>query len=111
MKFYTVKNILFTSILFFCFTVNAQQIQPGKGSVSGKLTDASNNQALGFASVSIIRKADNHVVSGMQTDIDGNFKFLNLADGAYMLKASFIGYLPVTRDTIIIKSAKRTYQL
>ena len=47
----------------------------------------------------------------MQTDIDGNFKFGNLADGRYMLKASYVNYNPITRDTRNIRPAKRIYTL
>lgn len=111
MKSHLLKTIFFALFLIFSFTANAQQVPTGTGSVTGKLIDAANNQPLGFASVSIIRKSDNHPVTGLQTDMDGNFKISNIADGQYLLRATYVSYLSVTKDSIQISPAKRNIQL
>jgi len=38
-----------------------------------KLVDAATSQPLELATVSLIRKTDNHPVKSMQTDMQGNF--------------------------------------
>jgi outer membrane receptor protein involved in Fe transport len=110
MKLYLLKNILFSSILFLCFTASAQQAPAVSGSITGKLIDAANSQPAGFATISVIRKIDNQAVTGVQTDMDGNFNITGIADGIYMIKASLVGYLTLTRDSLIIRPGKRTIQ-
>ena len=100
---------IFISVLT-AFTARAQQV-PASGIVTGKLLDAANNQPLSFASVTLIKKTDGKPATGLQTDIDGNFKITNIADGAYLLRISYVSYLTVNRDSIIISPKRRTYQL
>jgi len=89
-------------------TAFAQQVSV-KGSVSGRLVDAANNQPLEFATVSLIKKADNLPAKSIQTDLQGNFKLDNIADGFYLLRATYVGYGTVTKDSILISPKKRAY--
>ena len=77
-------KILYTILLFIGlpFLALAQ-----KASLSGKVVDAINNEALPFVNV---------VVSGTQigtvTDVDGHFVLDNLNPGFIRIEASFVGY-------------------
>jgi hypothetical protein len=107
MKFSALKYIILVS--FFTITFNAGA-QTATGTVSGKLVDATTNQVLDFASVSVTNKADK-TTKGLQTDASGNFKISGLKDGIYLFKASFLGYLTYTRDTVQINGSRKVVQL
>lgn len=61
-------------------TVQAQN----SGTVSGKITEKSNNAPISYATVSI--KDNGKVVSGVNTDDNGDFTFKNLALKVIQLK-------------------------
>ncbi|WP_342646800.1 outer membrane beta-barrel family protein [Mucilaginibacter sp. CSA2-8R] len=111
MNFSAISRVLF---LFFFLTVlraGAQTASPAAGgTVTGKLVDAATNQPLDFASVSLTNKADK-TNKGIQTDLNGNFKVGGLKAGTYLFKATFIGYLTYTRDSIRITAAGNTINL
>jgi outer membrane receptor protein involved in Fe transport len=111
MKFYLFKPLFFILLIIACFSAKAQQVSAGAGAITGKLVDAENNQPVSFATVAIIRKADNQIVTNLQSDMDGNFNVANLADGIYMLRATYVGYLTLTRDSLTIRPNKRTIAL
>ena len=101
---YVLSLLLFISVT----NIFAQQV-PVKGSVSGKLIDGATNQPLEFATVSLIKKSDNLPAKSIQTDLQGNFKLDNIADGFYLLRATYVGYGTVTKDSIAISPKKRVY--
>lgn len=97
---FNVLPRIFLLIITFFITV-AAQAQTG-GSVSGKLVDGGSGAALEFATVSLLQKADNKPVKGMQTDLQGNFKLTGIPDGSYLLRATYVGYISQTKDNITI---------
>ncbi|MBS7565933.1 TonB-dependent receptor [Mucilaginibacter sp. Bleaf8] len=110
MNFRVYTKLLFA--LLFLTAVNAVAQSPaGNGTISGKLIDAATSKPLDFASVSLVNKADNKPVKGMQTDLDGNFKLTNISNGYYLLRISFVGYLTYMKDSIRISDNKSTIQL
>jgi outer membrane receptor protein involved in Fe transport len=101
-------------ILFFLLaslTANAQQNPASSGTVSGTLTDATNNQPISFATVKLVNRADSKPVTSLQSDINGLFKLTNIKDGAFKLEISYVGYLTIIKDSIIVSPKKRTYNL
>jgi outer membrane receptor protein involved in Fe transport len=111
MNFMQALKYFIIIFLLSAVTVKAQQGAGTGGSVSGKLVDATNNQPLSFASVALYRKADNKSITGLQTDIDGNFKLSNISDGAYVVRITYVSYLTINKDSIIISPRKRVYEL
>ncbi len=105
MNFSVLKGLFFTFFSFLILTAAAQTAATSGGSVSGKLVDGTNGQALDFASVSLINKATK-VAKGIQTDLNGNFKVSGLADGSYTFKATFLGFLTNTKDSIRINGGR-----
>ena len=105
-----IKTIFFSLCIFSFITVNAQQA-PAGGTISGKLVDAANNQPLELATVSLVRKSDNHAVKNIQTDLQGNFSLTGVDDGRYLLRATYVSYLTFVRDSINITPNKRTIDL
>jgi outer membrane receptor protein involved in Fe transport len=95
--------------LFSITHVYAQVGAAGTGSVSGRLLDDATTQPLGFATVALVKRADNSPVKSIQTDLNGNFKLANIPDGFYKLIATYVGYAPFTRDSILIGPKKRAF--
>ena len=71
------KNLIF--IFTLSLTTAIAQI-PKSGQVSGKIIDASNNEALSFATIGFFQTKDlkDSLVGGMTMPITGEFSFTNL---------------------------------
>ena len=78
-----MKKILPIILFFSVVTVYCQST----GKITGKITDASNNEPL--IGVNILLKGTYY---GAATDVDGNFTIPNIAPGSYNITVSFIGY-------------------
>jgi ferric enterobactin receptor len=87
MKF---TSIILAAIAIFSFQISMAQ----SASIEGIATDAISKEVLPFASVSLTeRKGEQKIiVAGVQTDMDGQFKFTALKRGSYILNMSYIGY-------------------
>lgn len=105
-----VKTVFFVFAIFSFSSVMAQQT-PAGGTISGRLIDAANNQPLELATVSVVRKSDNHPVKSMQTDLQGNFSLTGIDDGVYQFRATYVSYLTAIKDTLRIGPGKRTVNL
>lgn len=93
MKYITITFILF----ILCFSAKAQKGNSGTSTtyiLKGKISDASNNQALSFASIAVLRTIANKdsLIAGTTANESGEFIFPNLAKGKLRLKVSFVGY-------------------
>lgn len=87
-----MKRILFFMCIFWVgLCVFAQN---GKVTVSGLVWDADLNEAMGQASVQILSAKDSSFVNGGVTQMNGRFQLPAVKAGKYLLKVSFIGYLP-----------------
>jgi outer membrane receptor protein involved in Fe transport len=110
MKFILIKALCFSLVLFSFITVNAQQAAKG-GTVMGKLVDGVSGQGLELATVSLVRKADNHPVTSIQTDLNGNFSLTGIDNGLYILRATYVSYLTFIKDSINITPLKKIVNL
>ncbi|NNE27466.1 MAG: TonB-dependent receptor, partial [Saprospiraceae bacterium] len=84
------KLILSLAVLFCSIAMIAQS------TVTGKLVDASNDEALIGASIMVKGTS-----TGALTDIDGMFKIMNLEDGTYTLVMSYVGYNDMTSKVTV----------
>jgi ferric enterobactin receptor len=89
-----LKNLFIAFILSLNVAI-AQS--PKSGQVSGKIVDASNNEALPFATIGLFQTKDtkDSLVGGMTVPITGEFLFTNLPLGKLTAKISFVGYQSV----------------
>jgi len=74
----------------------------------GSVVDSESNAALARATLQLYRpgKKDTTFVTGTLSDAHGNFSFNAIAAGNYLLKASFLGYQPLTKTVSV--TARRT---
>ena len=80
------KSYLAFTLCFFCLTVYSQN------EITGKVLDQ-DNDPLPFANVILLNAQDSvAVVKGTVTEADGNFILKDIADNAYLLKITFVGY-------------------
>ena len=90
------RNVLL-SLLFILFgTVAYAQ----STSLSGKVTDQVTGEPVMFASVAIYKNGV--LVSGAETDLDGNYNFSNIDSGTYDIEPSFIGYQPTRIAGVVV---------
>ncbi|TDT47342.1 outer membrane receptor protein involved in Fe transport [Maribacter spongiicola] len=72
--------------------------------VTGKIVDES-NIALEYATAAIFNQFDKTLITGVITDLEGNFTLTDIKNGTYYLEVSFIGYdITTIRDIVIEKN-------
>lgn len=79
-----------------------------QSSLEGKVTDASNGEALIFANVVLFKNGV--LVTGVQSDLDGNYVFSSVDPGTYDVEASYTGF-PTQRQTGVVILAGKAIRL
>jgi CarboxypepD_reg-like domain len=87
----TMKSIF---IFLLCaiigsLSANAQTPLNVQTSFSGKITDAKTGEALFAANIVVLQ--DGKIITGAETDFDGNFSINSLAAGVYNLRCTYTG--------------------
>jgi len=91
-----IRTILLSLLFIFVGTIAYGQTT----SLSGKLTDADTGEAVMFANVAIYKNGV--LVTGVETDLDGNYYFSNIDSGKYDIESSFIGYATVKLADVVV---------
>ncbi len=66
----------------------------GKINITGKATDTL-NAPLNYASVLILDPKDTTLITYTHTNVDGTFEFKNLKQRKYLVKVTYVGYIPL----------------
>lgn len=61
-------------------------------SIEGEIIGSSTQKPLEYASISVYNAADNKLITGTLSDLNGNFKVQKIKAGNYFFKIQFIGY-------------------
>ena len=99
-----MKRILLLFVLS-CISITGMLAQT---SLEGKVTDAASGEAILFGTVALYK--NDVLISGTETDLDGNYFFSNLDPGTYDIEASYIGYT-AQRQVGVVINAGRTNRL
>ncbi|WP_264553510.1 TonB-dependent receptor domain-containing protein [Flavobacterium sp. N2038] len=91
--------------LFALLGVIATTQAQNTGTVSGKITEKSNNAPISYATVSI--KDNGKVVSGVNTDDNGDFTIKNLALKSYTIEIQYIGFRKYI-GSVLLSDNKKT---
>ena len=86
-----------------------QVVAKGNGKITGSVTDASNQQAVEFATVALTDPNSERPLNGAVCDDKGKFVITKVPTGTYRLIISFIGYENVTVNNVIITDKKSTF--
>ena len=95
----TMKYLLTVFSVFFILLLSAQ-----KGSISGKLLDANNNEGIFNAKISI-----KSIAKGVISDQEGKFSFNDLAPGVYTIEIKATTYNNKIITDIAVVSGKDYY--
>ena len=86
-------------IVYFLFT-SVSVFSQTNASISGKLIDKSSQKPVIAGSVELLLSKDSSYVAGTISNDKGNFSFNNLKVEKYILKVTYIGYLPVFKNVV-----------
>jgi len=87
------KRLTMTTCIFIMsFALFAQT------GIKGKVTEKSSGLAVPFASVALFQ--DGNILEGVDTDMDGNYRFDILTDSKVSLEVSFLGFASYRIDDI-----------
>lgn len=70
------------------------------GKLTGRVIDASTQQAIEFATVSVFSLPDSAVVAGNVTDVEGKFLVEQIPLGKYYVHVDFLGYQSISIENI-----------
>ena len=95
-------STLLSIAILFCFITQAQN-----GKITGSVKDAS-MKSIHSATVSLLKSRDSSVAKFVATDKDGQYEFLDIADGKYFVSVSNVGYAKVVSAPFEISSSNAT---
>nr|WP_294785300.1 TonB-dependent receptor [uncultured Flavobacterium sp.] len=90
--------------LFALLGVIATAQAQNTGSVSGKITEKSNSMPISYATVSL--KENGKVVSGVNTDDNGEYSFKNVALKSYTIEVQYIGFRKYIGSVLLSENKK-----
>jgi len=73
-------------------------------SLEGKVTDAASGEAILFGTVALYK--NDVLISGTETDLDGNYFFSDIDPGTYDIESSYIGYTPQRQVGVVVKAGR-----
>ena len=79
-------------LLVVILSVNNIHAQNNTYSISGKILDINSVAPLFYVNVGLLNEIDSAIINVTTTDKNGVFKFLNVKEGNYIIKTSYIGY-------------------
>ncbi len=72
--------------------------------IEGKVTDAKTGEPILFGTIALYRGGV--LITGTETDLDGNFFLADVQPGTYDMEASYVGFAPQRQTGIIIKAGR-----
>jgi hypothetical protein len=86
-----MKSLFTALLILFCFSAYAQNSFNIKGVVEDTL-----GNSLIASTVLLLEKKDSTMVKFTRTELDGSFMFRKVEPGNYLVKTTYIGYIPLT---------------
>jgi outer membrane receptor protein involved in Fe transport len=94
-----------------CFLFTTAFAQISNFSISGSIQDKASKAPMEYCTISLINAGDNSLVTGMVSDLSGNFTLDKLKPGKYSLEISFIGFEAKQLDNILLSKDNQNVQL
>ena len=76
----------------------------GQTTIEGKVTDQASGEPILFGSVAIYK--NDVLLTGTETDLDGNYIFSGLDPGTYDIEMSYVGYQPTRIAGVVAKAGQ-----
>lgn len=99
------KHIYVISLTFFSLLAGMFNLGEST-SLQGKITDAESGEPILFGNVALYHNGK--LLTGVETDFDGNYVFSNIDPGEYDVEVSYVGYQLKRISGVIVKSGKVT---
>ncbi len=97
------KIFSFYTLAFFLVIPNMSFAQTYTGTIRGKVIDTETKSPIVGATVMVL-----DTKLGSTTNTEGAFNIQNIPVGSYSVRVNFIGYLPLTKTDIIVRSQRTT---
>jgi len=95
-----VKKILFLSLMLLMGISAAF----GQTSLEGSVSDAESGEPILFGTVAIYK--GDLLITGTETDLDGNYFLSTIDPGTYDLEVSYVGYTTQRQTGVVVKAGK-----
>ena len=76
----------------------------GQTSLEGKVIDEETNEPILFGTVALYKNGN--LITGTETDLDGNYVFSNIDPGTYDVEVSYIGYQTIRETGVSVFAGK-----
>lgn len=100
-----MKKLIQLSLLLFSIITFAQNNSPKIGIINGQVIDATTQESIAYATVSVHGDKNELITGGITTD-QGTFEIKKIPTGNYVVKIQFIGFQDVTKNIVISKKSK-----
>lgn len=77
-----------------------------QSTLQGKVSDAATGEPILFGNVALYQNGS--LITGAETDFDGNYVFSNIDPGTYDVEISYVGYSPTRTTDVVIQAGKVT---
>ena len=88
------NGFLFILLMLHFIFAETKSLVENNAIIVGTVTNSETNKPIQYASVTLIDKQSNKIISGQLTDIDGYFILSNSEKGNYLIEVQFIGFTP-----------------
>ncbi|MBK8055684.1 MAG: carboxypeptidase regulatory-like domain-containing protein [Saprospiraceae bacterium] len=95
-----MKRLIVILGCLFCLFGN----MAAQTTIEGKVTDAKNNESIIYGTIALYRGGV--LITGTETDADGNYFLSDVQPGTYDMEASYVGYTTQRQTGIIIKAGR-----
>ena len=95
-----VKNVLLVSLMFML----GLTISFGQTSLEGNITDKETGEPILFGTVAVYKGTS--LITGTETDLDGNYYLSTIDPGTYDLEVSYVGYTTMRQTGVIVLGGK-----
>ncbi|MEE9439905.1 MAG: carboxypeptidase regulatory-like domain-containing protein [Saprospiraceae bacterium] len=91
-------------LLFFVLSCVSITSILAQTSLEGQVTDAGSGEAILFGTIALYK--NDVLLTGVETDLEGNYFFSDMDPGTYDIEASYIGYTAQKQVGVIIKAGQ-----
>jgi hypothetical protein len=93
-----IFTLFFVGLCVFTTSVVAQS------SLEGKVTEEDTGEPVLFGTVALYKNGV--LITGTNTDFDGNYAFSNIDPGTYDVEASIVGFTPQRQSGVVVLAGK-----
>jgi len=94
-----MHKFIFGSLFFLLFSAFA--VSQNANTVTGLLLDKADNEPIIAGSVEVLQGKDSVSITGTISDLEGRFTINKLSAGNYILKVTYLGYLPFIKNITV----------